>query len=67
MNPHVRFIQAEMVRRRLSVTSLAKHVGTDRTTLDKWFKGESRPLLDNFEATLNALGYRLEIVRDQTT
>ena len=48
------------------INSTAALVGIAPVTLHNWFRHGRDPRLSLFEATLNAVGYRLEIVPMET-
>jgi len=41
---------------------IARRAGIATVTMSNWFAGKTDPRLSLFEASLNAVGYRLEIV-----
>lgn len=49
-------------RKRMSLSDLARKSGVSFNTICSW-RISNNPTLANFEATLNALGYELEVCR----
>ena len=47
----------------LSFKKLAEKSGVADSTILKWETGESSPNIDKLQKVLNALGYKLQIVR----
>lgn len=47
----------------LSFKKLAEKSGVADSTILKWETGESSPTIDELQKVLNALGYKLQIVR----
>ena len=45
---------------------LAKRSGVSYASVCRWEKGQTEPLYFCVECLLNALGYRLEIVKDES-
>lgn len=43
--------------------SIQEEAGVSNQTMSSWFIRRQVPRVDNFEACLNALGYKLEIVK----
>ena len=63
MQPLVR--EAYQLRKALKIRThqVAQRSGIPRCTPQGWFHENKQPLLGNFEAYLNAMGYGLKIVR----
>lgn len=64
-HPFVGFIWHEIMKQKVSVSSVAESAGVERATIYKWRDnaGERRPYLLQIECVLMALGYKLKIVK----
>jgi hypothetical protein len=60
-NPCVQFLFKEMEKMQIHEADFAKHTGIDRNTVRNW-RLKCMPKVDNLEAGLNALGYKLAVV-----
>lgn len=56
-------LRIERYRQRLSQRELATKIGTDHVVVHSWESGKQTPILTNFCAWANALGYNLELVK----
>ena len=63
-DPVVRFVFEEMERQKVSRSKVARRSGVETRTIYKW-KRKNNPTLPNIVAVLNALGYKLEVVKDE--
>ena len=52
-----------LIRTRCPMAQIAQKSGVSETSLRNWAKGTINPSLDMAEWVLNALGYRLEVVK----
>lgn len=62
-HPFVKFMWHDMTKRNLSVASVSRASGIDTSTFHKWRTSEKGPFLYHMENVLEALGYKLEIVK----
>lgn len=63
MNPLIAQLETILSQSPLTLTEVAQRAGYDRITIQRWFNHHS-PTLDNFEAVVNTLGYKLELKKD---
>ncbi len=61
MNPLVKEVRTQRRGRKISQMDVASRVGVHVDTIVAWEKGESSPVLNNFQALIHALGGRLTI------
>lgn len=61
-NPIVKFLFQEMHRQRVCQMDLSERVGLHRDTLRNW-RTRHTPKIDDIEAALNYLGYKLKPVK----
>lgn len=61
-NPIVRFLFQEMHRQKVCQIDLSERVGLHRDTLRNW-RTRHTPKVDDIEAALNYLGYKLKPVK----
>lgn len=66
INPLVKFVFHEALRRRVSVMEIGRVSGVSDTTIRKWLK-ENSPRLTSIEAIGNALGYDLRWVKREAS
>lgn len=57
------FLWKNILDRHLSVTSVAEVSGIERANIYKWRNSIKGPYLMQVEAVLNALGYKIQIVK----
>lgn len=62
-HPFVKFLWEDIIRKRVSLSSVADAAGVERANIHKWRKRGKGPHLLQIEAVLSALGYELKIVR----
>lgn len=62
-HPFVKFIWKEIIRQRVSLSSVADSAGVERSNIHKWRYSEKGPYLLQLEAVLLVLGYELKIVK----
>jgi len=60
----IRQLNVIAVEKRWSDEEIARRAGVHPWTLSLWRRGVRSPTLQNVEAVLGALGYRLEVVPD---
>lgn len=58
----VRFLFTTMMQKKKTQREVCFLAGLDRRTILYWNRGHS-PSIDNIEATLNVLGYELQVVK----
>ena len=66
-HPLIAVLREERRTQGISQSRLALRIGVHNAQVCQWEKGERRPMLDNFVAFANALGFELELVRKGTT
>lgn len=64
-HPFVVFIWREIIKRNVSLSSVAESAGIERSNIHKWRKTPKGPYLLQIESVLNALGYELKIVEKE--
>lgn len=62
-HPSVAFLWREIMKQKVSLSSVAEAAGVERSNIHKWRNSEKGPYLLQIEAVLNALGYEFKIVR----
>jgi predicted DNA-binding transcriptional regulator AlpA len=59
LHPYVRHIISVMDQRKISIRYIEEHAGVGAKTLWRWIAGLRDPRLQDIEAVLNVLGYKL--------
>lgn len=63
MNNIGEIISGIRTEKKLSLGKLAKHSGVADSVICRWKTGETVPRIDVLQKVLNALGYKLQIVK----
>lgn len=62
-HPFVKFMWEDIIRRNLKLASVSRASGIDKSTFHKWRTAEKGPYLYHLENVLEAMGYKLVIVK----
>lgn len=61
VHPLVRWIWVEMNHQCASQEDVAERAGISSSAMRKWRRGASSPKLNDIEAVINALGYKIKV------